>query len=57
MQSPQLWMAVVPLAVLALYPAVAILGARFGSHPLWQRYGPTAQQLLETHKVSKREKG
>lgn len=51
LQAPQLWMAVVPLAALAAYPALAALGARFGAHPLWQRYGRTAQSLLEANKV------
>ncbi len=41
----------VPLAALAAYPLLAALGARFGSHPLWQRYGRPAQDLLEANKV------
>lgn len=50
MQAPQLWMGVVLLAVTAAYPALAALGRRFGSHPLWQRYGSRAQAWLETNK-------
>lgn len=53
LQAPQLWMAVVPLAALAAYPLLAALGARFGSHPLWQRYGRAAQDALEANKVGR----
>lgn len=51
LQSPQLWMGVVPLAVLAAFPALDALRARCGAHPLWQRYGSQAQAALETNKV------
>lgn len=52
MQSPQLWMGVVPLAVGAAFPALQALGARAGGHPTWRRYGAPAQAVLEQNKAS-----
>ena len=49
--SLQLWMGVVPVAVMALFPTLGALGARFGAHPAWQRYGAPARGLLEQNKV------
>ncbi|PSC75824.1 molecular chaperone [Micractinium conductrix] len=47
MQAPQLWMGVVPVALAAAQPALAVLGRRFGQHPSWGRYGRPALAVLE----------
>lgn len=51
MQIPQLWVGMVPLALAAAPPALAGLGARFGGHPLWSRYGRPAKELLDRAQV------
>lgn len=47
----QLWMGVVPVALAAAQPALAVLGRRFGQHPSWGRYGRPALAVLEQGQV------
>lgn len=51
LQVPQLWVGMMPLALAAAPPALGALGARFGGHPLWARYGRPAKELLDRAQV------
>lgn len=47
MQQRALWMGMIPVTLAAARPTLTALGARFGGHPLWARYGRTALAAVE----------
>lgn len=51
LQAPQLWVGVVPLSLLALYPTLDALRARCGGMPAWRAYGAPTQAALEANKA------
>lgn len=50
-QSPAIWLGVVPVALLSLYHASAFLNANFGQHPLWKKHGLKAHRWLAANQV------